>query len=96
MHSLRRRYRAVASLAARTDIERCVGALVGTLGEAHALAARGSSGADLVKLLARAREELDAVDEKLLRLDRRSKRSVFRNAGRLRSRIDLLHDRFAR
>ncbi len=94
MHPLRRRYRAVASLAARTDIELRVGA--GRRCRRGGPGRLRKFGADLVKLLARAREELDAVDEKLLRLDRRSKRSVFRNAGRLRTRIDLLHDRFAR
>ena len=43
----------------------------------------------------RARRELNLADEKLLMLDRRTHRSIFRRAERLRERLDKLHYRLA-
>ena len=80
----------VDSPAARADLEKSIGALVVTLTEARGLALRGSRGGELAPLLARAKRELDLADEKLLMLDRRHQRSVFRRAERIRDRLDLL------
>jgi hypothetical protein len=80
----------VDSGAARADLEKSIGALVATLAEARTLALRGMRGAELERLLARARRELDLADEKLLVLDRYRQRSAFRQAGRIRDRIEQL------
>jgi hypothetical protein len=85
------RRNAIASPVARADLARSLSALVETLGEARALAVDGTIGPDLARLLDRARRELDATDEKLLILDRRRQRSVFRRAERIRDRLDALH-----
>ena len=78
------------SAAARAEAARSIGALVETLTEAHALALAGTGGRELAPLLARARRELDAADEKLLMFDRRRQRSVFRQAERIRYRLEFL------
>lgn len=76
-----------ASEAAARDLADSLGALVDALARAHALAAGGAYGPELASLLARARQELDTADEKLLALDRHRQRSLFRRAGRIRSGI---------
>jgi hypothetical protein len=75
----------------REDLARSIGALVKTLSTARALAMDGTYGPELATLLARARRELDLADEKLLLLDRRRQRSLFRRAERIRERLDHLH-----
>ena len=87
---LRAKRSRVDSQAARADLEKSIGALVVTLTEARALAQGGSQDSDLAALLARAKRELDLADERLLMLDRRHQRSVFRRAERIRDRLDLL------
>ena len=84
----------VGTPAARAEFARAVSALVATLSSAHARASAGDDARRLQELLGRAREQLDAADEKLLMLDRRRERSIFRRAERLRSHLDVLHDRF--
>ena len=90
------RRRAIDAPNARAELARSIGALVDTLTEARALAADGTIGADLARLLDRARRDLDAADEKLLMLDRHRQRSIFRRAERIRDRLDSLHHCVAR
>ena len=78
------------SAAGRAEVARSIAALVETLTEARARALAGTGGAELAPLLARARRELDAADEKLLMFDRRRQRSVFRQAERIRYRLEFL------
>jgi hypothetical protein len=92
----RQRRAALDTQFARLELARSLGALVDTLAQAHALAAGGTHGSELADLLARARGELDLADEKLLALDRNRQRSLFRRAGRIRSRISLLQQSLAR
>ena len=87
----RQRHRVVPPKLAREDLARSIGALVSTLSYARSLAEGGASGDELSALLARARRELDAADEKLLVLDRHRQRSLFRRAERIRSRLEFLH-----
>src|SRR5690349_11622685 len=81
--------------AARRDFAHAVGALVATLTEARAASGDPSDEVRLRALMERARRELNLADEKLLMLDRRTHRSVFRRAERLRGRLDDLHLRLA-
>jgi hypothetical protein len=80
------------SAAARAEVARSIGALVETLAEARARAVAGTEPGELASLLSRARRELDHADEKLLIFDRRRQRSVFRQAERIRLRIEVLED----
>jgi len=64
--------------------------LVATLAQARDQAADGGEDAALAALVARARQELDLADEYLLALDRRRQRSAFRQAERIRERLDVL------
>lgn len=79
--------------AARQDLAQAVAGLVATLARAHALAGDASDDSGLAALLVRARAELDVADEKLLALDRHRERSAFRQAGRIRARLDALEVR---
>jgi len=79
-----------SGVAARQDLAQAVAGLVATLARAHALAGNASDDAGLAALLVRARAELDVADEKLLALDRHRQRSAFRQAGRIRARLDAL------
>ena len=85
----------VGSMRARDEYARAVSALVVTLTQAHAAATDPGDEARLRGLVQRARRELNAVDEKLLMLDRRRQRSMFRRAAHLRDRLDDLHYRLA-
>lgn len=87
---------AIGAPAERAELARSIAALVETLAEARALAANAAIGADLARLVDRARRELDVADEKLLMLDQRRQRSIFRRAGRIRERLDSLHHRVSR
>ena len=60
------------------------------------MASGGAFGPDLARLVNRARQELDAADEKLLILDRYRQRSLFRRAERIRDRLDTLQHRVSR
>jgi hypothetical protein len=90
------RRRASHPPSASAELSRSIGALVETLAEARALAADGTIGPDLARLLDRARRELDFADEKLLMLDRYRQRSLFRRAERIRDRLDSLHHSVSR
>jgi hypothetical protein len=85
----------VGSRAARAEYAQALSALVTTLTEARAAAADAGDELRLRSLVARARRDLDLADEKLLMLDRRRQRSIFRRAERLRDRLDHLHFRLA-
>lgn len=76
---------------ARADLAHTLGSLVNTLSRARMLALEGSSRDDLTDLLGEAKRKLDLADEKLLMLDRRRQRSLFRRADRIRLRIYDLH-----
>ena len=80
---------------ARAEFAHAAAALVATLREARAIAADPADEARLRGLVDRARRELNLADEKLLMLDRRRQRSIFRHAERLRERLDHLHYRLA-
>jgi hypothetical protein len=80
---------------ARMEFAHAMSVLVATLREAHAAARDPSDEARLRGLVARARRELDVADEKLLMLDRRRQRSIFRQAERLHGCLDRLHYRLA-
>ena len=73
-----------------TEVARAVAQLVATLARAQAVAASAPDDKELGALLARARAELDVADEKLLALDRHRQRSAFRQAERIRARLDAL------
>ena len=84
---------AIGTRAARREFAHAVSALVATLGEAAASDPTDES--RLRALVLRAKRELDLADEKLLMLDRRRQRSMFRRAERLRDHLDDLHYRLA-
>ena len=86
----------VESPYARADLARTLGSLIDTLARARALAVDGSTDDDLVALIGEAKRKLDLADEKLLMLDRRRQRSLFRRADRIRLRIDGLHQAVSR
>ena len=85
----------VGTRAARSEFAQALSALVTTLAEARAAADDGAEELRLRALMARAKRELNLADEKLLMLDRRRQRSIFRRADRLRDRLDNLHLRVA-
>jgi len=85
----------VGTRAARGEFAQALSALVTTLAEARAAADDVADELRLRGLMARAKRELDLADEKLLMLDRRRQRSIFRRAERLRERLDHLHYRMA-
>lgn len=74
----------------RSELARSVERLVRTLALARDSAARGVSDHSLASIVARARRELDLADEHLLVLDRHRQRSAFRQAERIRVRLDTL------
>lgn len=76
-------------------LARSVQRLVATLAQAREQAADGGGDAALAALVARARQELDVADEYLLTLDRRRQRSAFRQAERIRERLDALESLIA-
>ena len=80
---------------ARGEFAHAVSALVETLAEARAASGDPTDEARLRGLVERARRQLDLADEKLLMLDRRRQRSIFRRAERLRDHLDHLHYRLA-
>jgi len=80
---------------ARGDFAHAVSALVATLTEARDASTDPTDEQRLRSLVQRARRELNLADEKLLMLDRRRQRSIFRRAERLRERLDHLHYRLA-
>lgn len=71
-------------------LARSVQRLVATLAQAREQASEGGRDAALAALVAQARQELDLADECLLALDRRRQRSAFRQAERIRQRLDAL------
>lgn len=75
----------------REELARSIEALVDTLACARALAEERALRTELAELIGRARRELDVADEKLLMLDRRRQRSMFRRAERIRDRLENLH-----
>jgi hypothetical protein len=77
------------------EFSRALSALVSTLAEARAASSRPDDEVRLRGLVQRARRELDLADEKLLMLDRRRQRSIFRRAEQLRTHLDNLHYRLA-
>jgi len=85
----------VGTSVARAEFAHAVAALVATLSEARAVAADPADENRLRSLVQRATRELNLADEKLLMLDRRQHRSIFRRAERLRDRLDDLHLRLA-
>ena len=85
----------VGTSKARGEFAHAVSALVATLAEARAAADDLRDEARLRGLVQHAMHELDVADEKLLMLDRRRHRSIFRRAERLRERLDDLHYRLA-
>jgi len=64
--------------------------LVATLSLAREQAAARAEHADLGALLQRARAQLDLADEELLALDRNRARSSFRQAARIRDRLEAI------
>jgi|RhiMethySRZTD1v2_1073278.scaffolds.fasta_scaffold115240_2 hypothetical protein len=76
---------------AQREFALAVEALVSTLAEARAVSSDPSDEPRLRGLLQRARRQLNVADEKLLMLDRRRQRSIFRRAERLREHLDDLH-----
>ena len=80
---------------ARSDYAHALSALVQTLAEARTASCDPADEARLRGLVQRARRQLNLADEKLLMLDRRRDRSIFRRAERLRQHLDDLHLRLA-
>ena len=80
---------------ARGEFAHALSLLVATLAEARAASGDPTDEARLRGLVQRAKRELNVVDEKLLMLDRRRHRSIFRRADRLREHLDQLHYRLA-
>ena len=80
---------------ARAEFAQAVSALVATLAEARTLPGGLDDEPRVRALMQRARRELDLAEEKLLMLDRRRQRSIFRRADQLRQRLDDLHYRLA-
>jgi hypothetical protein len=80
---------------AHADFALAISELVGTLEEARSASSDPSDEVRLRGLLQRARRQLNLADEKLLMLDRRRERSIFRRAERLREHLDRLHLRLA-
>jgi hypothetical protein len=85
----------IGTSTAQREFAHAIEALVSTLAEALAVSSDPSDEPRLRGLLQRARHHLNAADEKLLMLDRRTQRSIFRRAERLREHIDDLHLRVA-
>lgn len=85
----------VAPVAASTALARSVERLVATLAQARDEAVEGGGDAALAALVVRARQELDLADEQLLTLDRHRQRSAFRQAERIRQRLDALESLIA-
>jgi hypothetical protein len=81
---------------ARAELSRTIASLVDSLARARTMAVEGSSREDLAQVLREATRKLDLADEKLLMLDRRRQRSLFRRADRIRLRIDGLHRSISR
>jgi len=85
----------IGTRAAHGEYANAVSALVATLAEARAASADPADELRLRSLVQRARRQLNLADEKLLMLDRRCERSIFRRAERLRVHLDDLHLRLA-
>jgi hypothetical protein len=85
----------IGSSRAIGDFAYAVSALVATLAEARSASSDPTDEARLRALVQRARRQLNLADEKLLMLDRRRQRSIFRRAERLREHLDDLHLRLA-
>jgi hypothetical protein len=99
-HPLRRtfvpiRRSMIGTSRAHGDFARAVSALVATLAEARSASSDPADEARLRSLVQRARLQLNLADEKLLMLDRRRERSIFRRAERLRAHLEDLHLRLA-
>ena len=86
---------AAAPVAAPTTLARSVERLVATLAQARDEAVEGGGDAALAALVAQARQQLDLADEHLLTLDRHRQRSAFRQAERIRQRLDALESLIA-
>lgn len=71
-------------------ITTAIEAFMQAIEKARDLAERGDPGAELDELLRHARELLDVVDEELLQLDHKERRSVFRVTPTLRAKLEAL------
>ena len=85
----------IGTRTARGEFAHAVSDLVATLAEAREASGDPSDEMRLRGLVQRARRQLDLADEKLLMLDRRRQRSIFRRADQLREHLDNLHLRLA-
>jgi len=76
--------------APRLAVTAALAQLVATLSLAREQAAERAGRADLGALLQQARAQLDLADEELLVLDRNRERSTFRQAARIRLRLEAI------